>query len=103
MRTIIPAAALRAGILAFGLAGALMAPAATSSASVTDAPGLALARQAAPVEDAAGQPEQRFADAPYGVDPVVTGPVSESFKQRRAALGCDQADWPTAPAGCYPD
>ncbi|WP_442581797.1 hypothetical protein ACSBOB_07405 [Mesorhizobium sp. ASY16-5R] len=46
---------------------------------------------------------QRFEDAPYGVDPVVTGPVSTAFKQQRQAAGCDTAVWPKVPAACYPD
>lgn len=47
--------------------------------------------------------EDRFAGAPDGVDPVVTGPVSAQFKQTRNFLGCDKAEWPNVPAGCYPD
>jgi hypothetical protein len=46
---------------------------------------------------------QRFEDAPYGVDPVVTGPVSTAFKQQRQAANCDNAVWPNVPAACYPD
>ena len=38
--------------------------------------------------------EQLFADAPDGVDPVVTGPVSASFKQKQQVAGCDSAVWP---------
>lgn len=45
----------------------------------------------------------RFQDAPYGVDPVVTGPVSTAFEKRREAAGCDQAEWPHIPSVCYPD
>lgn len=47
--------------------------------------------------------EQFFADAPDGVDPVVTGPVSTAFKQRQKNAGCDSAVWPKIPAVCYPD
>lgn len=47
--------------------------------------------------------EQMFADAPDGVDPVVTGPVSTAFKQQQAAAGCDKAVWPNIPASCYPN
>jgi len=47
--------------------------------------------------------EQMFADAPDGVDPVVTGPVSAAFKQKQRAAGCDSAVWPKIPAVCYPD
>ncbi|HHZ09924.1 MAG TPA: hypothetical protein GX405_14220 [Rhizobiales bacterium] len=44
-----------------------------------------------------------FADAPYGVDPVVTGPVSAKFRETREAFGCDRAVWPQIPAACYPE
>ncbi|MER8435339.1 hypothetical protein NKH36_19325 [Mesorhizobium sp. M1312] len=47
--------------------------------------------------------EQLFADAPDGVDPVVTGPVSAAFKQRQEAANCDSAVWPKIPTVCYPD
>ncbi|TGQ43906.1 MULTISPECIES: hypothetical protein [unclassified Mesorhizobium] len=47
--------------------------------------------------------EQLFADAPDGVDPVVTGPVSAAFKQRQQAANCDSAVWPKIPTVCYPD
>ncbi|MER8591329.1 hypothetical protein NKH33_06965 [Mesorhizobium sp. M1182] len=47
--------------------------------------------------------EQLFADAPDGVDPVVTGPVSAAFKQRQQNAGCDSAVWPNIPVVCYPD
>ena len=46
---------------------------------------------------------QRFEDAPYGVDPMVTGPVSTAFRQTQRAAGCDSAVWPNIPAVCYPD
>jgi hypothetical protein len=46
--------------------------------------------------------EQLFPDAPDGVDPMVTGPVSASFKARQAEAGCDKARWPDIPAACYP-
>ncbi|WP_245436402.1 hypothetical protein [Mesorhizobium tamadayense] len=47
--------------------------------------------------------QQMFADAPDGVDPIVTGPVSAAFKQRQKANNCDSAVWPNVPAACYPD
>ena len=47
--------------------------------------------------------EQVFADAPDGVDPMVTGPVSAAFKQRQDAANCDSAVWPDIPMVCYPD
>jgi len=46
--------------------------------------------------------EQLFPDAPDGVDPVVTGPVSTAFRQRQATAACDRAVWPDIPAECYP-
>ncbi|WP_245273710.1 hypothetical protein [Mesorhizobium sp. WSM3224] len=47
--------------------------------------------------------QQMFADAPDGVDPIVTGPVSAAFKQRQKDANCDTAVWPKIPAACYPD
>lgn len=47
------------------------------------------------------QAEKLFPDAPDGVDPVVTGPVSAAFKQRQADAGCDKATWPNVPAACF--
>ncbi len=47
--------------------------------------------------------QQMFAEAPDGVDPIVTGPVSATFKQRQKAANCDTAVWPKIPATCYPD
>lgn len=44
-----------------------------------------------------------FPDAPYGVDPMVTGPVSAEFRARQQAAGCAAAEWPDIPATCYPD
>ncbi len=47
--------------------------------------------------------EIAYADAPYGVDPVVTGPVSDDFRIRRENAGCDRAQWPEIPVECYPE
>jgi hypothetical protein len=47
------------------------------------------------------QAEKLFADAPDGVDPIVTGPVSAAFKQRQANIGCEKAIWPNVPAACF--
>jgi hypothetical protein len=44
-----------------------------------------------------------YADAPFGVDPMVTGPVSKGFETRRQMAGCDLARWPDIPLACYPD
>ena len=65
------------------------------------APALKEARPALPSD--APSAEQVFADAPDGVDPMVTGPVSASFKQRQDAANCDSAVWPNIPMVCYPD
>lgn len=46
--------------------------------------------------------EQAFPDAEYGVDPMVTGPVSASFRQQQANAGCNEAVWPKIPLDCYP-
>jgi hypothetical protein len=45
---------------------------------------------------------EAFPDAPYGVDPMVTGPTSASFGKQREVAGCDQATWPDIPLACYP-
>lgn len=47
--------------------------------------------------------ELAYADAPYGVDPMVTGPVSASFKEQQQIAGCDAAKWPDVPLACYPE
>jgi hypothetical protein len=73
----------------------LAANAAQSAATMKES------RPALPSE--AQSAEQIFADAPDGVDPMVTGPVSASFKQRQDAANCDSAVWPNIPMVCYPD
>jgi hypothetical protein len=47
--------------------------------------------------------EQAFPDTDYGVDPMVTGPTSASFKKQQAEAGCDKAVWPDIPLACYPN
>jgi hypothetical protein len=47
--------------------------------------------------------KQAFPDAPAGVDPMVTGPTSASFKERQAKSSCAEAVWPNIPLDCYPD
>jgi hypothetical protein len=63
------------------------------------------ATRAAPAFDQAAEPTaaKAFADAPDGVDPMVTGPVSATFRQRQEAAGCSEAVWPDIPMACYPD
>ncbi|MGX5825935.1 hypothetical protein [Mesorhizobium sp. 43Arga] len=60
-------------------------------------------KEARPVLPSNAPAEQVFADAPDGVDPVVTGPVTAAFKQRQDAANCDTAVWPNIPMVCYPD
>ena len=48
------------------------------------------------------QAARMFPDAPDGVDPVVTGPVSAELRERQKALDCANAVWPNIPAACYP-
>jgi len=55
-----------------------------------------------PVEPEQTAAEVAYADAPYGVDPVVTGPTSGAFKAQRESAGCDGARWPDVPLECYP-
>lgn len=82
--------------LYLGLAASvtLASVAAQSAATGTTYTAEAVA-QATPAEDL-------FDDAPYGVDPMVTGPVSAAFKRQQQAAGCDNAVWPNIPAACYP-
>ena len=47
--------------------------------------------------------ELAYADAPYGVEPMVTGPVSKEFETRQKTAGCGLARWPDIPLACYPD
>jgi hypothetical protein len=47
--------------------------------------------------------ERAFPDAPAGVDPMVTGPTSASFKKRQATSDCAEAVWPNIPLDCYPN
>lgn len=46
--------------------------------------------------------ELAYADAPHGVDAMVTGPVSASFRQQQQIAGCDTATWPDIPLACFP-
>jgi hypothetical protein len=46
--------------------------------------------------------QQLYPDAPDGVDPVVTGPVSREFRARQKSARCDEARWPNIPVECYP-
>lgn len=81
------------------LAGVAVAIALASAAQSAASYGTPLDDRQAMASEAA----QLFADAPDGVDPVVTGPVSAAFRQKQAAAGCADAVWPDIPAACYPD
>jgi hypothetical protein len=92
----IPGKAARGGRIGSGLALAAVAVmlavgGARSAATHGDQPRVAATEAA-----------ELFADAPDGVDPMVTGPVSASFKARQAKAGCKDAVWPNVPAACYP-
>ena len=98
---------LLAGVTALVMSGAAVA---AEFAYPDDGQRLALAApQVSPVAAsikpalASQEESERFADAPYGVDAMVTGPVSTAFKQRQERLGCAEAEWPNIPTGCYPD
>jgi hypothetical protein len=87
----------------FKLSGIFVAASvcAASAIGVTHSTGARhVERPAAQLDTAA---EQAFPDAPYGVDPVVTGPTTASFKQRQSDLRCADAVWPDIPLDCYPD
>lgn len=47
--------------------------------------------------------ELAFPDAPYGVDPVVTGPRSAALATRQEGAACVDAAWPNIPVDCYPN
>lgn len=83
-------------VFAWAALGVLVAAGAAQSAAAL--------READPISPPdARTAQQMFADAPDGVDPIVTGPVSAAFKQRQKVANCDTAVWPNVPAACYPD
>lgn len=90
--------ALASALLRVALPGALVAMLAMASGA-TPLAGIGSAPENPLPVDAASL----FPDAPYGVDPVVTGPVSAEFRQTREVFGCDRAVWPNVPAACYPE
>ena len=85
----------------------LRATAGTSAIAVLLAAGVAHSTATRHIERptivAATAAQEAFPDADYGVDPMVTGPTSASFKQRQANAGCDVAVWPNIPLDCYPN
>lgn len=82
-------------VFAWAALGVFVAGAAQSAAAL---------READPISPPDAQTaQQMFADAPDGVDPVVTGPVSAAFKQRQKDANCGTAIWPNIPRVCYPD
>ena len=83
-------------VFAWAALGMLVAAGAAQSAATL--------READPITPPdARTAQQMFADAPDGVDPIVTGPVSASIKQRQKDANCDTAVWPNVPRTCYPD
>jgi hypothetical protein len=78
-----------------------------ASASAAGAIGVAHSMGTRDVERPAVQSdtavEQAFPDAPYGVDPMVTGPTSASLEERQSAARCAEAVWPNIPLDCYPN
>ncbi|TPK95010.1 hypothetical protein FJ567_23710 [Mesorhizobium sp. B2-4-16] len=83
-------------VFAWAALGVLVAAGAAQSAAAL--------READPIaRPDARTVQQMFADAPDGVDPIVTGPVSAAFKQRQKDADCDTAVWPNVPKVCYPD
>ncbi|MBZ9764063.1 hypothetical protein LB553_24745 [Mesorhizobium sp. CA8] len=83
-------------VFAWAALGVLVAAGAAQSAAAL--------READPIAPPdARTAQQMFADAPDGVDPIVTGPVSAAFKQRQKDANCDTAVWPKIPTACYPD
>ncbi|WP_223477491.1 hypothetical protein [Oricola indica] len=54
-------------------------------------------------DDTPTEAELAYADAPYGVDAMVTGPTSKSFRQQQRVNGCDAAKWPDIPLACFPE
>ena len=85
----------------------LRATAGTAALAMLLAVGVAHSTDTRRIEAPAGLVErtaaaEAFSDAPYGVDPMVTGPTSASFKQQQAENGCGKAAWPDIPLECYP-
>jgi hypothetical protein len=96
---------LAAGAIALGFAGVAASSAASVDARVIEVaavPGdvdAVIRTPSLPIPDELAE----YADAPDGVDAVVTGPVSTAFKQRQQAADCDAAIWPNIPRVCFPD
>ncbi len=98
--TMIKLAAAATICMTVALATLLVSPG--NAAPVESRNSLAVEQRSASDRDAA-ELQERFAGAPDGVDPIVTGPVSVAFKEKRALLDCANAVWPRVPAACYPD
>ena len=86
----------------------LRATAGTAALAMLLAVGVAHSTDTRRIEAPAGLVErtaaaEAFSDAPYGVDPMVTGPTSASFRKEQARNGCDKAVWPDIPLECYPN
>lgn len=81
------------GLVAFGLS-------ATTARAPVEQPFPTIAMQ--PLPPAEPTVQEMFADAPDGVDSMVTGPVSVQFKAQQQAAGCRDAVWPNVPRACFP-
>lgn len=94
----------RARFIPLGLAAAVMLVSLSFSAPGVQVPGV---QPYPPRVDVPGGPDRTAAqnlypDAPDGVDPITTGPVSQELRDRRKAARCDDARWPNVPVACYP-
>lgn len=94
----------RIGFVPLGLAAAVMLVSLSFSAPGVQTPD---GQPYPPRIEAEGDPDRTAAqnlypDAPDGVDPITTGPVSQELRDRRRAARCDDARWPEIPIACYP-
>jgi hypothetical protein len=90
------------------LAALALLPALVTTGSAAPEDAFVLARADITVPEKPIQPYQpdaseAFSDAPFGVDSVVTGPVSAAFREKQDRLNCEAAKWPHVPRGCYPE
>jgi hypothetical protein len=95
-----------AAILSLTFAGTAFGFVAANAAQLENGEAVVTVALASPQPQAAlpdDNTEALFADAPDGVDPIVTGPVSAAFKRTQNVLRCADAVWPNVPLACYPD
>ncbi|MEX0954663.1 MAG: hypothetical protein WDZ83_05565 [Rhizobiaceae bacterium] len=94
----------RASVVPLGLAAAVMLVSLSFSAPGVQTPGLQPdpPRIEIPGDADRTAAQNLYPDAPDGVDPITTGPVSQELRDRRKAARCDDARWPAIPVACYP-